>query len=142
MSFLQISIIPFFVGLFFLDDDNSIGCEEPTNLKCWTYIQKAGFRGFLVDSRICREFKIFCKKIVWERVNTQDYTVCRAKTVISPWLCSVIVWILDKNISADRVYFQKNAPWHQIFVILMIYSLLSQNFIVQFYSLFLQIFWD
>ena len=44
-----------------------------------------------VDSRIRRQFRIFCRKIVWERKNYHDYTVCRTIDCHFPLLLLVFL---------------------------------------------------
>lgn len=107
-------------------EQNALQCGgRGVKCKLQPYIQKGGFRG------IRRQFWTFRRKIGWKRKDFQDYTVCRAKTVLSPLLCSVIDEILD--------ILNKNAPWHQILVILMIFALLPWNLNVRIYAFLPQI---
>ena len=70
-------------------------------------------------SAIHRQFWIFRRKIVWERENYQDYTVCRAIDCHFPLI--MFSHCLNFPIKSQYVL-NKNTFWNQILSILMVYG--------------------
>ena len=79
-----------------------------------------------MDTKIQSLFWIFCRNIIWEVLSDN------AKTIeLFAELRLLFIYLLDKNLTL----------WHSILGILMIYTLLLQNVIIEICALFCNFLW-